>query len=81
MSLDRFLATGRSKHAQVGRKCMICRNTDLGKEVQKYVDGVQSGKIKHSTHYIWLNYFGPTWSMGSLNTLRNHIKLCMGIDL
>jgi len=81
MSLSDFLEGEGSRQARPGRKCSICKNAELAEQVQKYVDGVQDGTIQHSQHYIWLHYFAPTWGIGSVNTLRNHIKICLGIDL
>ena len=82
MSLDDFLKSPKGqKQARPGRKCSICGNEPLKLEVDKYVSGVQDGTIQHSQHYVWLNYFAPTWGVKAQNTLRNHIRICLGIDL
>ena len=81
MSLDDFLASKAVLKARPCRKCSICGNEALSAEVLKYAEGARDGTIKHTQHYIWLNYFAPTWGMGSRNTLRNHIKICLGIEL
>jgi len=81
MSLDDFLQGEQSRTACPGKKCSICRNPPLKAEVDKYVKGVQDGTIQHSQNYIWLNYFAPRWGVKAGNTLRNHIKICLAIDL
>ena len=82
MSLEDFMAGEKGKAtSKPGRKCSICSNPALFCEVEKYVAGVQDGTIQHTQHYIWLNYFAPTWGVGSQNTLRNHIKICLATEL
>ncbi len=79
MSLDDFLKSPvGSNEARPGRKCSICNNEPLKAEVAKYVKGKEDGTIAHSQHYIWLHYFAPTWGVKAQNTLRNHIRICLG---
>ena len=81
MSLEDFLNSEAARTARPGKRCSICRNPELAAEVVKYAAGVQDGTIQHSQHYIWLHYFAPKWEVKACNTLRNHIKICLGIDL
>lgn len=81
MSLGDFLKGDQARTACPGKKCSICRNGPLKIEVDEYVAGVQDGTIQHSQHYIWLHYFAPTWGVKAQNTLRNHVKICLAIDL
>lgn len=82
MSLDDFLKSPEGDGtARPGRKCSICNNPPLKAEVDKYVSGAKDGSIAHSMHYIWLHYFAPTWGVKAQNTLRNHIRLCLGEKL
>lgn len=79
MSLDDFMKGEVGQVARPGKKCSICKNTDCAEQVLKYVEGVQDGTIHHSQHYIWLHYFAPTHGVKAQNTLRNHIRICLGI--
>tara|TARA_R110002167_G_scaffold93122_1_gene249789 strand:+ start:20872 stop:21117 length:246 start_codon:yes stop_codon:yes gene_type:complete len=81
MSLDEYLKGKGAEVARPGRKCSICGNPPLKDEVDQYAAGVQDGTILHSQHHIWLHYFAPTWGIKSQNTLRNHIRICLGISL
>ena len=82
MSLDDFMKSPKGQQqARPGRKCSICGKPELAAEVLKYTEGVADGTIQHSQHYIWLHYFAPTWGVKAQNTLRNHIRICLGLDL
>lgn len=81
MSLSDFLEGDMARQARPGKKCSICKNPACAEQVLAYVEGVQDGTIQHSQHYIWLNYFAPKWKVRAQNTLRNHIRLCLAIDL
>jgi hypothetical protein len=60
-------------------KCSICNDPVLASEVAEYAAGRQDGSIAFTVHAIWSSYFGPVRGVGSQNTLRNHIRLHLGI--
>lgn len=82
MSLEDFLAGAASAGTPHGsKKCSICTNEKLAEEVAEFVRRRHTGEVSHSVHWIWVNYFAPVYSIGSCNTLRNHIRLHLGVDL
>jgi len=82
MSFDKFLEGEElTAGTRVAKNCSICQNPQLAAEVLKFAEGKADGTISHSVHYVWVNYFAPEYGMGSPNTIRNHIRLHLGMQV
>lgn len=82
MNLEDFLDGNRIPlDSRISSKCSICQNENLAEEVLKYAEGYESGEIHHKLNYMWQNYFGPVHKIGSPTTLRNHIRMHLGINI
>lgn len=77
MSLDDFLA---SPAATPRRRCIICDDEAATADALALKEGLEAGTVTQSIHFIFENYFRPTHGFRCDNTLRKHLRLCLGYN-
>lgn len=77
MTLDDFL---KSDAAQRKRRCVICDNPAAAADALRLKEGFESGELAMSVHFYHVKYFRPTYDIRCDNTLREHLRLCLGYE-
>lgn len=64
-----------------GRRCSICSNPECAADVLRFVEDVQSGKVNISVHQFWSQYLRPRYGIKAVNTVWNHLRDHLGVEL
>ncbi len=70
-----------SREGKFVKRCSVCSQPEIAKEVAEYAAGRQDGTIALSVWQIWKSYFQPKRSIGNHATIETHIKMHLGIML
>jgi hypothetical protein len=79
MKLNDFLKN--TEPSRSGRRCSICSDAAAASDAKQIADGMADGSIAHTVHHLWEKFFAPTHGTKSPNTLRNHLRRCLGADI
>lgn len=67
--------------AAPGRRCSICSKEQAAADVARFVEDVQNGEVSISVHQFWSQYLRPRYGIKAVNTVWNHLRDHLGVEL